>query len=165
MRYLQYLKLSFYGHRRAHDQVMGCGHYDRLMALGHELVRHGGPVGANVVLVSGAVGSIRNVLMDAAKNQFGSILFMSYIPSRVYNTDRKYDPRLDSQDICTLIEAQRDLLSRFPEGVKLHYYADDYFYVVLDEDGYFTLPCGGRTEAFQMGHIDPGLFTIPVLVA
>lgn len=159
---VEHVKTSFYGNRPHHDRLMGSGHFEFLFDLVGRVRRQSGvPVSANYMLTPDSTPAIPEFLDRAATAQLHDVVFQTYI-----RTGRAYaDHRFGLPDHRSASALAQELSApfgdRFPGGLRVHDYALDGWFVVLDEVGRFTLPTSGGGADFVMGHHDDKFLRLP----
>lgn len=158
--FLEYIKLSFYGNSAQHDSVMGSGHYSKLIELAKLISSKGFVVGANYMISGPSLGGVHSFLREAASSGIRQVLFQTYIPTRVKDIDIIYDfsSRNERESaISYIIDESARVVGRFSGGIKIHDYSEPDFYIVLDEEGYLTMPRPGSNPLRMGGLYDDKL--------
>ncbi len=133
LRYLEYVKFSFYGLREIHDRMTTEGDYDNLLSLAKDLHDKGYSVGVNLMLSRLSLCNLKESLVDIHAAGARQVLLLTYIPTGRSNIDRVHQINLSNQVLDWIKSEVYSLTHEFDGGVKLHDYAKADFTIVLDE--------------------------------
>jgi len=157
---LEYLKLSFYGDVKLHNQIMGVNHYEDLVFLMQRLSKLNYPIGTNFMLCKKSLSSLHQFLQDLLDLNIDNILINTYIPTRRMEIDNKYGP-LDNEDINKAKNIILDYKKSFNNGIKIHDYRFFDSHIILDEDNHFTLPSKSCRRPKKIGGIYDHSLSLP----
>jgi len=159
--YLQYIKLSFYGHKKAHDSVMGTGHYNKLLGLSNDLSTYGHVVGANLMLSRRSIDCVENCLRDFLRSNIRQVLLSTYIPKGIEKIDNEYQIHWSEDFFEKLIRQIAPVSKHFSGGIKIHNYNKKDFFVILDEDNRLALARSHGESNYLMGSIYDDIIELP----
>lgn len=133
LKYLEYVKLSFYGCSDVHDSIVRKGDYANLLALAKDLHSQGYIVGVNLMLSRLSLPVLKKSLSDFLSAGIRHVLLLSYIPTG--NTDVDQIHQIDLSPVTfELIRSEvGSLVGEFDGGIKIHDNAEVDFTIVLDE--------------------------------
>ena len=159
--YLQYIKLSFRGTQKTHDQVMGTGHYDKLMSLANRLHETGHIVGANYLLSKQSLSDVENFLYHAITHNIQHILLLLYIPIGKSSVDSSLSLP-ENTSIGTLVSKKIiRLIHECNMDLKVHDYRHDDFVLVLNEIEHFMFAKSYGQSNFDIGSIWDATLALP----
>jgi MoaA/NifB/PqqE/SkfB family radical SAM enzyme len=152
--YLQYIKLSFYGHVKTHDAIMGRNCYSNLINHAYNLSKNGISVGANYVVGAKSLEDIIIFLEDAQNNGVKQVLLIMYVPIGNELVDAAMEIKDIADYISIICNKYGKYAHNFEGGIKIHVYNKNSFSLFLDSDDNFILPNAYGKKPFVMG----GLF-------
>lgn len=155
-----YVKLSFYGGEQTHDAIMEAGHFRRLMLACQKLDDVGIPVGANYMLSRRSEDDAVSFLNNLRGSPIRNVVFLTYIPSaRSFRANAEFQLRSETAAIAGLTRRLESGESAYDGGVKVHNYAAEMFYVILEENLRLVMPNG--PDEFVMGRVFDDQLALP----
>ena len=133
LKYLEYIKFSFYGCQDVHDSLIGKGDYAGLLGLARELSIEGYIVGANLMLSRLSLGTLKKCLSDCLEAGIRHVLLLTYVPTGKTDVDRIHQMDLSVDTLEWIKSEVCSLVHKFESGIKIHNYAIADFTVILDE--------------------------------
>jgi MoaA/NifB/PqqE/SkfB family radical SAM enzyme len=159
---VEHVKTSFYGDNARHDHHMGAGHFDFLLDLVGRIHRQFDiPVSANYMLTPDSTPVIPEFLVRATAAGIHDVVFQTYIHTGRVGPDQRFALPDHRSAADRVGELSKPFGGRFPGGLRLHDYALDGWFVVLDEVGRFTLPTSGGGADFTMGRCGDHSLRLP----
>lgn len=159
---MEYLKISFYGLEKNHDKIMGTGHFSKLLKLTKTLIKkYNISVGFNYMLTHDSLKELPDFLREAQRIGVKQILILSYIKTGLCSIDNEYEFKAKINFESILNKLSQALLESFPGGVKIHNFAEQRFYIVLDEKGNLTMPGANRDDSFILGNLYDNFLRMP----
>ncbi len=155
----EYVKLSFYGNQRVHDQTMGKGHFQKLIFAASELSKQGARVGVNVMLTDNSIGVVEELFESLRGSDIDNVLLLSYMKQGRFEVDKKY--ALSENSSSALMSILNRWVDEYPNGIKLHNYNIPGFYLLLTDKEVVKLPSNDGTYGFEIGNLYAEFVTMP----
>lgn len=156
LEYLPPLNFSFYGNAEYHAQYMGNGHYNRLLHLAKKL-NSNCSLGANFMLSDDTFPYIEQFLADTYDSGFSRVLFITKMPSRKKSkiTDKS------AKWVSSIKQSLSGLDIEFSQGVRLHDYRKDLFFIVCNELGVLFINDKSYSSQITLGSIFDKTLSMP----
>lgn len=157
--HIEYLKISFYGNKPIHNQMMGNGHYQKLMRVCSTLSLNGIEIGANYVLTAKSISCLPEFLMECSKAGVKHVLILLFIPTGNIKIDSKFSVSWESVKNEIIISSKK-YVNLFNKGIKIHNYSISDFFLVLEHDDTIVLP-RTRLNSWRLGNLFDTKFKLP----
>jgi len=148
LRKFQYLKFSFYGTSQYHDNLIGKGHFQKLISLITALKPYNINIGINYMLTQQSYLALEEFIQQISKFQLYSFLIQSYIPTGNSIIDSNYI--IDKFDLTFL----SNYVNYFEQGIKhFDYNVKEGFQVILDDKQNIYFPNTLNCSRFYYGSV------------
>lgn len=144
---MEYVKVSFYGGKGVHDELMGRGHFRLLQNAVRKLKNRDIDVGVNYMLSKPSLGDLSSFLEACNELVVDHVLLQTYVRRGIRNDEFE----ISKDDIQSIASYVCNLNYHF--DIKIHNYEESGFYMVLDENLDLTLPSSRRDSIFVMGSL------------